>query len=170
MTIKNCKVHGDVSNDDIYIKRYRKNGIWKHTIYCKKCIHAKNAKYYDKKMQNPDYVAKKKELDKKRWLNKKPEITEKRRQPERLAKRRDAYYAKQEYYQEKCSAKQKKYRENLHDSYIRRLIQDGNKELKFAAIPDSLVRFKRTLMQCKKAIKSAQQENLKGKIEENENK
>jgi hypothetical protein len=148
MITKNCKIHGDISGDDIYDKTFKSKRI----IKCKLCIKIKNDKYYKKVYQDENKVAEKKQRDKDRWKERKTEITAKRKQPEALAKRRDAYQKNIEKYRTKCNEKQKIYREQLHDVYIKKIIQNGDKNIPLDRIPRSLIEFKRAIIRFKKGI------------------
>jgi hypothetical protein len=145
-----CKVHGALTEASI------KKGIYRGKPYrkCLACELARSRAYHKKKYADPEYIKKKHARDKARWEAKKPEIKAKRATPEAKAKRREAYKVLAPRYREKFNATQRVYRETLHDSYIRKMIQDGNKELKFADIPQSLVNFKRTLILARKRMKN----------------
>ncbi len=151
MKTKECKHHGLVKGDDVYERTYQGKVVTK----CKLCINLKNKKYNEQFYKDEEKVKAKRERDNKRWATHKEEITEKRKAPERLEKRREAYHAKGDYYRDKCNQKQKVYRENLHDVYIKKIIQNGDKNITFESIPKSMIEFKRTLMNFKKSIKRA---------------
>ncbi len=162
MTTKECKYHGLVSGENVYDRTYKGRRI----IKCKLCINDKNKKYYDKLYQDDLKAQAKRDKDNKYWKDNKEKITEKRKAPARLALRRDAYHRNADYYREKCNAKQKAYRENLHDSYIKKIIQDGDKNISFNDIPQSLIDFKRTIMNFKKSIRET---IIQKKAEKDEN-
>lgn len=148
--IKVCPKHGDLIQDDIKVWKY-KNKTYRR---CKKCISEKNSRYQEKMRNNAEWVAKKKEKDNARWSANKQQITEKRRQPEALKLRKEWYQENKERLCPTYREKQINYRKSLHDTYIRKIIQAGDKSLKFSNIPQSLVDFKRTIMQAKKFLQA----------------
>jgi len=144
-----CKIHGELAESEI------KHGVYRSKKYrkCSHCELERSRKYHAKKYKDEEWVKEKHERDKKRWEEKKAEITLKRQNPESLAKRRAAYKKLAERYRDKCNAKQKEYRETLHDHYVKKIIQNGDKSIRIADIPPGMVMLKRAIMQAKKAIK-----------------
>lgn len=158
--IKKCAKHGDLIAKDV------KAGIYKGKKYkkCRKCENERVKKYYAKLYSDPETHNKLKEKDKAYWKENKEKIKEKRLKNGDAESRRKAYKKYLPRYREHCNAKQKQYREELHDTYIRKIIQNGDKNITFDMIPQSMVNLKRTIMLAKKAIARKFQENLKEKI------
>lgn len=156
MTKKICKVHGELQKSEI------KSGIYRGKKYrkCKYCELERSRKYHTEKYNDPEWVKQKHAKDKKRWDEKKEQITEKRQTPESLQKRRDAYKKLAPRYREKCNKKQKEYRDTLHDHYVKKTIQNGDKSIKFDSIPESMVNLKRSLMMLRRGIKNKQISNI----------
>ena len=151
--VKVCKIHGDLVEQDV------QQGVYKGKKYkkCKLCELDRSRRYHAEKYQDEEWVKEKHERDRQRWIEKKDEITEKRQQPEARLKRRETY---QKYYEaghrEYCKEKQKVYRETLHDSYVKKCIQDGDKSLRMADIPQSMIELKRSIMMLKKGVRQQQ--------------
>lgn len=163
MIIKTCSKHGDLEEKDV------KQGVYKGKNYkkCRFCEIDRSRAYYKKMYEHANFVERKHEKDRLRWQEKKKEITKQRQTPEAQQKRREAYHAKKEHYNRHCKDKQKKYREELHDSYVRKVIQNGNKFLKLKDIPQPLIDLKRSLMLLNKGIKKRKNINFLEKNIEN---
>lgn len=160
--IKVCAKHGELSEKDV------KQGVYKGKKYrkCKYCELERSRKYHGKMYENEEWVKKKHATDKERWEKKKEEIKLKRQKPSALEKRRLTYAENPDKYRTKCNDKQKEYRETLHDHYVKKCIQNNDKELKFNKIPQSMINLKRSLMMLKKGIKSSQIKNMGDKVNE----
>jgi hypothetical protein len=147
---KICKKHGKLSTENI------KTGIYKSKRYykCRLCEIERSRKYYSKMYQNPDFIIKKHEMDRLRWIEKKEEISEKRKTPEIVQKRKKSqkvyYNNNRKYYLEKQSF----YKKNLSDCYVKKIIQNNDKSIKFSQIPKELVELKISLILFKKGIKN----------------
>jgi hypothetical protein len=155
--IKICKHHGGLTNNEIKIWK------WKNKTYkkCHKCLIEKSRRYEKQKRQDNDYVECKKKRDKERWIKKKQEITEIRKNPENLKRRRDWYQKNKEPVQKYCRDKQAQYRKYLADPYIKKIIQDGDKSIKIASIPKSIVDLKRNIVKLRRKINEKSDINLK---------
>jgi len=142
-----------------------KTGIYKGKRYkkCRQCEHERVKKYYAKIYADPDSYNKLKEKDKTYWKENKDKIKERRIKNDDAESRRKTYKKYAPRYREKCNTKQKQYREELHDTYIRKMIQNGDKNITFDMIPQSMVNLKRTILLAKKAIARNMQSNLKEK-------
>lgn len=147
---KECKAHGVLAIENMKVGIYR----GKRYIKCRFCENERARAYTKRKYNDPEFVKKKHERDKKRWEEKKEEITKKRQQPEALEKRRNAYHRNLDKYREECREKQQRYRDNLHTHYIKKIIKNDDKTIKFSAIPKEMVDLKRAIMQLKKGIKT----------------
>jgi len=147
--VKSCSKHGPLTETDIRID------TWKNKVYrrCKKCIYEKNLKYFSKQATNEEYMKKKRERDALYWIKNKDEIMKKRVARDDNGKRRESYKINAEKYREIYKIKQQTYRDNLSDSYIRKIIQNGNKDIKFKDIPQALIECKRSCILLKKALK-----------------
>ena len=147
--MKTCKIHGELSPENI------KSGVYRGKKYskCRLCENERSRVYTKKIYADPELVAKKHARDKARWQTKKAEITAKWQTPEARAKRKAQYKEYAPRYRESCNQKQQQYRENLGDHYVKKLIQNGNKDIKFNLIPPALVELKRSVIQLKRAIK-----------------
>jgi len=146
--LKICSKHGELNESGV------RGGVYKGKKYlkCRQCEIDRAREYTKKIYEDAEKIKKKHANDKKRWETKKNEITLQRQKPESLEKRRDAYKKLAPRYREKCNEKQKKYREELHDSYVKKVIQNGNKSIKFDAIPQGMINLKRSIMMLKKSI------------------
>jgi len=143
--VKFCKHHGNLTENDIKVWPY-KNKILRR---CKMCIKEKNARYQARKSQDSEWIKNRKEKDRIFWLENKDRITEKRKQPEKLAKRRQTYANNPEHFRLQCNNKQKIYRQELNDTYIRRILTE-NQGLKPTDIPQEMVDIKRILIKVKR--------------------
>jgi hypothetical protein len=146
---KTCKIHGELTQKDI------KSGIYRGKKYvkCRPCEIERSRKYHAKKYQDEEWVKEKHKRDQIRWETKKEEITKKRQTPEAMEKRRASYARHNELYRESYIKKQRNYRENLHDSYIKRLVRNGKKEADSVPLPQSMIDFKKVLITAKRRIK-----------------
>lgn len=160
--IKICKKHGELSENDV------RGGIYKGRKYikCKQCETERSRIYSKKLYLDPDLVKIKHERDKARWENKKHEITLKRQQPDALEKRKEAYRKNIDKYRSFYKGKQKKYRDELHDTYIKKIIQNGNSLIRFDSISRQIVDLKRSLMILKKGIKTMKTNNMGETLDE----
>lgn len=146
---KTCLVHGVLKASDI------KSGVYRGKKYnkCRLCDNERSKRRYDAIHKDAELHQKEKQRHKDYWAKNKTKIAQQRIARDEPAKRRETYQKYAPRYRAKCNAKQKEYREQLHDTYIRKMIQDGNKELKFSDIPQSLVEFKRSLILMRKKMK-----------------
>lgn len=149
MIVKICQIHGELSADQV------KQGVYRGKKYkkCKQCEQARGVEYHKRLYADPEKAESKRAKDRAYWAENKEKVTAKRQLPERQAKRRETYKANQSHYNRLCKEKQQKYRDELHDHYIKKLIQNGDKSIKWDDIPPMMVEFKRTLIKLKKGIK-----------------
>lgn len=147
--MKTCTKHGILTEDKIYTWKYKGKTMRR----CHQCILDKNKRAHDIWMQNPENVKKKRERDNERYKNKRAEIVAKRQSPEGKAKRRQWYKEHAPEYQAKYKKKQKAYRDNLDDAYIKRVIRNNDKRLNGIELPQSMIDFKRTLLEVKRRVK-----------------
>lgn len=161
--IKVCKKHGNLTVEQL------DTGIYKGKKYykCKKCEKQRKKLYWEKKYQDSEYMNKKKKRDNARWKLKKNEITEKRKTSEARHKRKIFYQENIEKYRGLYKVKQKHYRENLHDSYVRRIIQDGEKSIKFKMITPEMINLKRAIILLRRGIKNEIKNKIGGKLDGN---
>ncbi len=161
--MKQCKIHGPLEATDLKI------GIYKGKKYkkCKKCELIRSRAYYKKKYQDKEFVALKNENDRKRWKENKETITKKRQTPESKAKRNQWYQDNVDKERTRYRKKQTKYKDELHDTYVKKVIQSGDKNLKFSNIPPQLVAFKRSLMLLKRGIRNKKIDNAGERVNEN---
>jgi hypothetical protein len=163
MQTKICKIHGELSPDLI------KSGVYKGKPYrkCKQCEYERGVIYHKKQREDIEKLEAKRLKDKAYWEANKTKIKERRLTPESQARRKASYPIYNERYRTKYKEKQAEYRDNLHDSYIKKLIQNGDKNIKIDSIPQSIIEFKRSLIKLKKGIKTENINQVKGKINEN---
>lgn len=149
MIVKICQIHGELSADQV------KQGVYRGKKYkkCKQCEQARGVEYHKRLYADPEKAEAKRAKDRAYWAENKEKVSARRQLPERQAKRRETYKANQSHYNRNCKEKQQKYRDELHDHYIKKLIQNGDKSIKWEHIPPALVEFKRSLMQLKTTIK-----------------
>lgn len=140
--MKTCRKHGELKPEQISTVKYKNKNYRK----CKLCISDKNKRY----ISRPEIKAKRKDYEKIRWETKKDEIKERRIINKNNEKRRESYKKNIEHYRTYSKLNQKKYRVELKDSYIKKVLADGN--CSHLDIPDSLVRAKKAIMQLKKQI------------------
>lgn len=146
--IKICKTHGNLTADDIKVWPY-KNKTYRR---CKLCIKDKNTRYQKRMREDTNWVENKRKKDKLYWEENKERITEVRKEPERLAKRRNTYSNNSEHYRSECREKQKIYRKELHDSYIRKIMIE-NSILENHDIPEEMIKAKKALLLLKRTIR-----------------
>lgn len=160
--VKICSKHGDLTEDDL------KKGIYKGKRYrkCKHCELERSRAYHEQKYNDPEWVAEKHARDKKRWEEKKDEITKQRQSPEKMEMRRETYRRLAPRYRERCNAKQQEYRDTLHDHYIKKCIQNGDKSLRMNDIPKGMVELKRSIMILKKGIRKQQTDEVEMRLDE----
>lgn len=148
--VKRCSKHGDLKRSDL------KTGIYRGKQYrkCKHCELDRSRKYRANVLLDEQKHEKMKEKDRNYWAQRKAEISERRRSPEALQKRREWHNKEEnrERYNEKYRVRQRQYREELSDTYVRRIIQNGDKNIKFCAITQSMIEFKRSLIGLKRGI------------------
>ncbi len=145
---KTCKVHGPLPVEEISIWHWR-NKVFKKCRICRREASRKFRQGLD-----TAGLAKERERNRNYWANNKPAITKRRQQPERLAKRRAAYYRRQEYYNRQCKNKQRLYRLKLHDSYIRKILTQNEPVLTFHDMPADIIALKRSTIKIKRLITS----------------
>ncbi len=158
--VKTCNKHGDLTLKDLKV------GIYKGKQYkkCRKCEIERSREYYKKLKADPDAQKRLRKKDKDYWENNKEKIKERRIKNNDPAKRREQYKKLAPRYRENCNLKQKEYRENLSDTYMRRIIQNGNKSIPLMSIPQGMLKLKRAIMLGKKEIKKINESKLKEKI------
>lgn len=159
--IKICKKHGDLTIKDL------KTGIYKGKKYkkCKKCELERSRVYREKLYSDPATHEKEKQRNKKYWEENKQEIKQRRIKNNDPEKRRNQYKKYATKYRDYCNSKQKEYRENLHDSYIRKIIQNGDKNIPLMSIPPGMIKLKRAIIMARKAIRNSIEHKLKRRIE-----
>lgn len=147
MIYKKCKVHGDLTT-----LKQLKCGVYRGKPYkkCRQCENERVKKYSDKNREKLN------EKDRKYWAEKKEQITKRRKEPEKLAKRREWAHENKERYAPYYRAKQIKYKETLADPYIKKRIQNGNKDILMSMITPGMVSLQRAIFQAKGAIKVKQ--------------
>jgi hypothetical protein len=157
MTVyKKCKVHGDLTT-----LAQLKCGVYKGKKYkkCRQCENERVKKFAEK---NRDKLRAK---DRKYWSEKKEEITKRRQAPDKLAKRREWGKENKEKYAPYYREKQLKYKMTLADPYIKKRIQNGNKDILWDQITPGMVELQRAIFKAKGAIKIKQ---LKEKTKKND--
>lgn len=150
---RRCGKHGDLTIEHVAVTQYK----GKTQYQCRQCNRERARKHY----ANPEKRAKKQEKDRKYWEENKKAIMERRKRTQCNDKRRLAYCRNADAYRQQCNAKQAEYRRTLSDSYIKKLIQNGDKEIKFEDIPDSLVRLAREKVRLRREIKRKQRKERK---------
>lgn len=140
---KTCKIHGELTPDLIQ-SLVNKRGY--PFTRCRLCERERNKRY---RIQNREKI---RERERQYWENNKEAIKEKRILNNHMTST-DCYHANPKKYREHYRAVQKKYRDELHDSYVKKCLQDGNKELKFDDFSPDMVELKRSVMQLKRETK-----------------
>lgn len=141
--MKICKIHG-------YLKEVQvKCGVYKGKPYrkCRQCENERAKKYAEKNRE------KLREKDRKYWAEHKEEISEKRREPERLERRREWGKENYERYADYYREKQAKYNAELADPYIKKVIQNGNKNIAMRDIPPVMIELQRAIMTVNRRIR-----------------
>lgn len=140
--MKVCKKHGYLTEDKI------KSGIYKGKKY-RKCRECENERA-------KVYVAKNKEKikvkEKAYWTKNKEKIQEKRALPENIEKNKKWREANKGKYNEHHKIKQREYRAELADTYIRRKIINGNQYIHAQDIPDTMVDLARANIHAKRRM------------------
>lgn len=157
--IKICAKHGEQN----YKVWPYKNKLMKR---CRLCLHEKNKRYQAKIKNDPLRLEENRARHREYWAENKETIKKKRDTPERKEKERLTRRTHFNKYREQYKAKQQHYRDNLSDTYVKRILQGGNKDLKFNDIPEPLVEAKRAVMLLKKGLKAFRRQEVK---KENDN-
>lgn len=144
-----CKKHGELKKDDIKSGKYRNKNYRK----CRLCERDRARDYTKRVNADPEKRKHRLDKDKNYWKENKDAITKRRQQPEVLEKRRKWHKENAGRYAEGYKLKQQKYKQELHDAYVKKIIQNGNKDLKFNEIPPAMVELKRAVMSLKRGIK-----------------
>lgn len=150
--MNNCKIHGVLINQDLI--KYKKNKLGEYTYRCKHCMKDLHDKYY----------AVKKEF----VLNQQKEYRE--QNPERVREIKSISFKKnREKNREKINEKKrecgKKQTKAMADRYMKKLIVKGT-NLSCTDIPDSMIKFKRAIMELKNGINVNSINNLGDKLNE----
>jgi len=158
--IKVCKKHGDLTINDLSI------GVYKNKKYqrCKQCAKDRCAIYNKKINENEILNEIKKQKNKDYWANNKDKIKQRRIKNCDPEKKREQHKKYASYYNKHWNKKQKEYRENLSDTYIRRVIQNGDKNIKLMSIPEGMIKLKRSIILARRSIKEITKKELKEKI------
>lgn len=161
--IKNCAKHGALFADDIRID------TWGKKVYrrCKKCVLERSRRYEARVKQIPEKVIAKKQRRASEWRRNKERIMQERQTTEYKNKRKEWRERNKERLNPIFREKQKSYRENLADPHIRKLIQNGDKKIRIADIPKSLVDLKRSLLLLKKGIKKSTETRMGDRVNGN---
>lgn len=154
--VKNCGKHGQLTLDQVHVYQYKGRTLRQ----CLQCKRDRARKHYD----NPINREKKNEKDRQHWAENKETITKRRKEGDYNENRRKYYQKNIEKYREICNEKQKVYRENMHSTYVRKIIQNGDKDIPLGLIPDSMVELKRSIMMLKKGIRNRSTIKLKERI------
>lgn len=147
--IKTCKIHGELKQNEI------KSGIYKNKKYrkCLYCERERSRKYYSKKYEDNGFVEEKRGKDRKYWSENKAKITQRRRSNGALEKRREWYQDNILRERNRVTIKNKEYRNNLDDVYVKKIIRNGDPIIRSSHIPNSMVELKRAIMLVKRKIK-----------------
>ncbi len=158
--IKVCKKHGDLTINDLSI------GVYKNKKYkkCKKCENDRSVIYREKIRANSILHEIEKQKDRDYWTNNKDKIKQRRIKNCDPVKKRMQYKKYSLRYREHYNQKQKEYRENLSDTYIRKIIQNGNKNITFMSIPEGMIKLKRSIVLARRSIKEIINKEIKEKI------
>ena len=157
--VKRCTKHGELTISQVHVYKYK----GKTLRQCLKCNRDRARKHYETQ-ENRD---KKNAKDRERWRENKESITKKRKEGNYNANQRKYYYEKIEENREQYKAKQKKYRTELHDSYIKRVIQAGDKTIPLSSITQEMIQLKRAVMLLKGCIKKRKSINIEVKLNDN---
>lgn len=147
--IKTCTIHGELTAAQCKMGTYND----KPYVKCHACELERSRVYHKKKYEDPEWVEKKHAADKKHWEENKDAIIKRRQRPEARVKRKENYTKYNERHRNDCNKKQQQYRDTLHDHYMKKIIQNGDKSIKFDDIPDAMVELKRATMMIKRGIK-----------------
>lgn len=157
--VKNCQKHGQLILSQVHVYKYKGRTLRQ----CLLCKRDRSRKHY----ADPFNREKKNTKDRQHWAENKETITKRRQDGNYNDNRRKAYHKNPERYREASNVKQQVYRDNLHDTYIKRIIQNGDKNIPLDSIPDGMVKLKRAIMMLKKGIRNKQTSNLKRKLHGN---
>ena len=147
--IKTCKIHGDLTLKDLKIGKYKNKTYRK----CHKCELDRSKKYYAKIFADIDLRDKKRKKDHDYWENNKDKIKKRRKENFDKIKNNEQREKYSTYYKSHWNEKQKSYRNDLHDTYLKRLIQNGNKNIPLHSIPKEMIELKRSLVKVKRFMK-----------------
>lgn len=165
--VKHCIHHGDLTMVQCYQRNYTsKAGLPKVYLECQQCCITRSKIYRASKADDPRYQAMKVARDARGWVRRKAELQTKRQTPEYRAKVREWYKRNSSLVCPRVAAKNKQYRDDLHDTYIRKRIQDDDKTIKWGDIPQPLIRYKRTLIELKRRIKAIKKLNAAKYLQE----
>ena len=152
--VKTCYQHGELHAGQVYARAYTRKGVTKHYLECRQCLKQRSRQY--RVMHREAEL----ERDRQYWAKHKAALTAKRTTAEAKAKRRNWYANSPEQQAkavERAKIRNKADRDALADTYIRKLIQNGDKTIKWNTIPQELLDYKRTLIELKQAVKATQQ-------------
>lgn len=142
MIVKKCIHHGDLHNNQVRAMPYKGKKILK----CIACETLRSKKYAEK---NKDKLKKK---DKEYWQKNKSVISAKRKKPEKIAKRKEWHKANKERLNPIYRDKQREYRHELADTYIKRKIINGGCYLRADQIPPEMVELARINIHVKRRM------------------
>lgn len=140
--VKTCIHHGDLHGNQVRPMPYKGKKILK----CIQCEQLRSQKYADK---NRDKL---REKDKKYWKENKSKIIERRKEPEKIARRKDWMTRNKIRYAEFYKEKQTRYRNELADTYVKRKIIGNNRYLRAKDIPPIMVELSRANIILKRKI------------------
>lgn len=167
---KTCKHHGELPENEIHQGIYKGKKYWQ----CKICKRERLRKrYHEKVLKDEELLAQKREKDRLYWAENKDKIKKRRIKNNDSETRRAAYKRMQPFYNRKCKDKQQKYRDELHPSYIKKLIRGdkGTKNYKpIKEIPSSFIDLKATLVTFKRKVNQKYLQEKTGRYNDKTNK
>lgn len=155
---KTCKVHGVLTPENIQVLKWKN----KTFIKCRHCERERSRRYMAKKeLTDPDFLKRKNQRRKAEWVRDKERLTEERKKPENIERRKQWYKNNIEKVRTFARNKQREYRKNLADPYVKHIIHNDDKNLPIKIIPQDLVELKRNIMKLRRKIDEKSNFNLK---------
>ncbi len=164
MTLKKCRVHGDIGTDDI-VKGGKRKGI--QSYRCKKCLSDSHRKHYEK---NREKVRKSHDEYRKKDPVKFQEMKNASKR-KMYSLEKEKYYDRQRDYVKRFPEKERERKKrhkhravrDLDDFYVKQCLVRETM-LRHADVPDALVRLKRSMIMLKRKQKEIRMErNVKNK-------